>query len=110
LSHDTSILKEYIIETGGYANFEIGNLEFVSPTLEDALEKILKHGAEKVIFVGGTGFMDRSSHSLVDIPEAIEKLQKTHHYIRMSYIEPNIDLVCTELAQIITAKVEDAIK
>ncbi|WP_286242750.1 hypothetical protein [Methanobacterium ferruginis] len=39
MSHDTSILKEYIIEKGGYANFEVGNLEFVSPTLEDALEK-----------------------------------------------------------------------
>lgn len=110
LWHDTIILEKYIKEKGGYPNFEIGNLEFASPTLEDALEKVLKHGAEKVIFIGGTGFMDRSSHSLVDIPEAVLKLKQTHPSVEMSYVEPDIELVCTDLAKIITAKVDNVIK
>ncbi len=109
LSHDTQILEKYIKEKGGYPNFEIGNLEFASPTLEEALDKVLERGADKVIFIGGTGFMDRSSHSLVDIPEAIEKLQKTHPSVEMTYQKPDIDLVCTELAQIITSKLEKVI-
>jgi sirohydrochlorin cobaltochelatase len=50
--------------------------------------------------------MDRSSHSLVDIPEAIDKLQQAHPSVKMIYTEPDIDFVCTELAQIIVTKVE----
>jgi len=109
LSHDTLALEKFIEEKGGYSNFEIGNLEFASPTLKEALDKVLKRGADKVIFIGGTGFMDRSSHSLVDIPEAIEKLQKLHPFVEMTYQKPDIELVCTELAQIITSKVEKVI-
>ena len=110
LSHDTKILEKYIMKKGGYPIFEIGNLEFASPTLEEALENVIKKGAQRVIFIGGTGFMDRSSHSLIDIPEAIEKLRKIHPSIEMNYIKPNIELVCTELAHMITSKVEKAIK
>lgn len=109
LSHDTQILENYIKEKGGYNNFEIGNLEFATPTLEEALKKVLEQGADKIIFIGGTGFMDRSSHSLVDIPEAIQKLQKKYPSVEMIYQSPNIDLVCPELAQIITSKVEKMI-
>lgn len=109
LLYDTRILEDYIKDKGGYSNFEIGNLEFSSPTLEDALKKVLDQGAEKVIFIGGTGFMDRSSHSLVDIPEAVEKLQKKYPSVEMEYEKPDIDLVCPELSKIIVTKVEKAI-
>ena len=109
LLHDTRILEDYIKEKGEYPNFEIGNLEFSVPTLEDALNKVLDRGAEKVIFIGGTGFMDRSSHSLVDIPEAIDKLQKKYPSIEMSYEKPNIDFVCPEISKIIVTKVKKAI-
>ncbi len=109
LSYDTSIMENYIKNKGKYSNFEIGNLEFASPTLEEALEKVLNNGAQKVIFIGGTGFMDRNSHSLVDIPEAIDKLQKIHSSVEMSYIPPDIDRVNCELAKIIVAKMEKSI-
>ena len=109
LLHDTLILEKHIKERSGYQNFEIGNMEFASPTLEEALEKVLNSGAEKVIFIGGTGFMDRSSHTLIDIPEAIDKLQKSNPNIKMSYIKPNIDIVCAELANMIVNKVKKAI-
>ena len=110
LLHDTNILENYIIEKGNYQNFEIGNLEFASPTLEEALDKVLKHGAEKVIFIGGTGFMDWSSHTLVDIPEAINELQKAHKSVEMIYIQPDIDLVCNELAKMVVAKIENTLQ
>ncbi len=110
LLHDTGILEDYIKNKGGYPNFEIGNLEFTSPTLEEALKKVLNRGAEKVIFIGGTGFMDRSSHSLVDIPEAINKLQKKYPSVNMSYEEPDIGLVCPELSKMIVSKIEKAIE
>ena len=109
LLHDTRILEDYIKDKSGYTNFEIGNLEFSSPTLEDALQKVLNRGAERVIFIGGTGFMDWSSHSLVDIPEAVDKLQKEYPSVEMSYEEPDIDFVCPELSKMIVAKVENAI-
>ena len=109
LLHDTLILEKHIKERSGYQNFEIGNMEFASPTLEEALEKVLNSGVEKVIFIGGTGFMDRSSHTLIDIPEAIDKLQKSHPNVKMSYIKPNIDIVCAELANMIVNKVKKAI-
>lgn len=110
LLHDTRILEDYIKDKGRYSNFEIGNLEFSSPTLEDALKKVMNRGAEKVIFIGGTGFMDRSSHSLVDIPEAIAKLQKKYPKVELVYEEPNIDFVCPELAKMIITKVKKAIE
>lgn len=110
LLHDTCILENYIRDKGGYSNFEIGNLEFSVPTLEDALKKVLNRGAEKIIFMGGTGFMDRSSHSLVDIPEAIGKLQNKYPSVELSYKEPDIDFVSLDLAKIIVTKVENALK
>ena len=103
LLHDTRILEDYIKDKSGYSNFEIGNLEFSAPTLEDALQKVLNRGAERVIFIGGTGFMDRSSHSLVDIPEAVDKLQKEYPSVELSYEEPDIDFVCPELAKMIVS-------
>lgn len=110
LLHDTRILENHIKEKGGYSNFEIGNLEFSSPTLEDTLKKVINRGAEKVIFIGGTGFMDRSSHSLVDIPEVIDKLQKKYPSVEMRYEEPDIDFICPELSKMIVTKIKNVIK
>lgn len=110
LTHDTKLLEVLIKEKGGYPNFEVGNLEFASPTLEEALEKVKPRGATNVLFIGGTGFLDRSSHSLVDIPKAIEKLQNKYPDVKMFYDEPNLDLICPELALLMISKVKKALK
>jgi len=110
LFHDTRILEKLIKRKGGHPNFEIGTLEFAPPTLEEALQKVIKRGAEKVIFIGGTGNIDRSSHTLVDIPQAIDKLQQANPSVKLIYKEPDIGLVCTELAKIIASKVEKVIE
>lgn len=108
LLHDTHLLKEFIKEKGGYGNFEVGNLEFAPPTLEESLEKVLKRGAKRVLFVGGTGFMDRSSHSMVDIPEAVEKLQKIHPEVNMNYLEPDLDIICQDIAVLMVSKLKNS--
>ena len=43
----------------------------------------------------GNRFSDRSSHSLVDIPEAVEKLQVKNPEMEMYYLEPNLELICS---------------
>jgi precorrin-8X/cobalt-precorrin-8 methylmutase len=103
-------LEKIIREKGGYDNFEVGNLEFASPTLEEALEKVLSRGAKQVLFVGGTGFCDRSSHTLVDIPEAIFKLQESHPDVKMTYAYPDMASVSADFAAIIADKVYEALE
>jgi sirohydrochlorin cobaltochelatase len=110
LFYDTMKLEGLIREKGRFENFEIGNLEFASPTLEDALEKVLGRGAEEVLFIGGTGFCDRSSHTMKDIPEAVEKLRLLHPYIKMAYAYPDMKLMCDGFAGIIVDKAYEALE
>lgn len=110
LSYDTMKLEALIREKGGYDNFTVGNLEFTSPTLEEALDKVLTSGAKSVFFIGGTGFCDRSSHTMMDIPQAVEKLQKTHPNVRMTYAYPDIGSMCEGFAAVIVDKVYDALE
>jgi len=62
-----------------------------------------------VIVAGGTGFFDRSSHTLIDIPEAIERLKGRHPAIEITYVYPDIGLVKDDLARAIVFKIERAI-
>lgn len=110
LSYDTAMLEKLIRENGGYVNFQVGNLEFASPTLEEAVDKALLDGAKTILFIGGTGFCDRSSHTLVDIPEAVLKLQESHPDIKMTYAYPNMALVSADFAAIIADKVYEALE
>ncbi|BAI61142.1 conserved hypothetical protein [Methanocella paludicola SANAE] len=110
LSFDTMKLEKLIREKGGYDNFRAGNLEFASPTLEEAVDKALQDGAKKILFIGGTGFCDRSSHTLVDIPDAVFKLQESHPGIKMTYAYPNMALVSADFAAIIADKVYEALE
>ncbi len=88
----------------------MGNLEFASPTLEEALDKVIKMRAKGVFFIGGTGFCDRSSHTMIDIPHAVEKLQKLHPQIKMTYAYPDIGLICEGFAGVIVDKVYEALE
>ncbi len=88
----------------------IGNLEFSSPTLQEALNQLKERGVKNVYLIGGTGFMDRSSHTLVDIPEAVAQLQATNHDVELEYIYPNINLVCDDLSLMLVEKVDQGIQ
>jgi sirohydrochlorin ferrochelatase len=110
LSFDTMKLGKLIREKGGYDNFQVGNLEFASPTLEEAVNKVVSRGAKEVLFVGGTGFCDRSSHTLVDIPEAVIKLQELHPDIKMTYAYPDMAFVSADFAAMIADKVYEALE
>lgn len=109
LYFDTLELEKHIKERVNY-EIEISNLEFSSPTLQDAVDKLVGRGVNKIYFLGGTGFMDRSSHTLVDIPEALDKLKKSNPDVEMEYIYPNIGLVCEDLTLMLREKVNHAIK
>lgn len=110
LLYDTMKLVKMIKERGGFDNLEVGNLEFASPSVKEAYEKVISRGAQKVIFLGGTGFFDRSSHTLIDIPETIEKLKMIRPDIELTYVYPDIDLVLGELVSAILAKIDDALR
>jgi sirohydrochlorin ferrochelatase len=108
LYFDTLRLEKLIREKGGYDNIEVGNLEFSSPSLLECVDKVMNRGAKKICFIGGTGFMDRSSHTLIDIPGAVEKLRRMRPGVEMSYIYPDIGLICEDLAQMIVKKANEA--
>lgn len=107
---DTLRLERLIRDIGGYDNFETGYLEFAAPTLDDALEKVVSRGATSVLFVGGTGFCDRSSHTLKDIPAAIRRLQEAHPHVRMAYASPDIAVVGPDFAAMIADKAYRALE
>jgi sirohydrochlorin cobaltochelatase len=107
--YDTLELEKHIREKVEY-EVETGNLEFSSPTLQEALNKLTKRGVQKVYFIGGTGFMGRSSHTLVDIPDALAKLKENNPDVEIEYISPNLDQVCDDLTLMLVEKVNQAIK
>ncbi len=109
LYYDTLKLEKRIKEKVGY-EIEIGHLEFSPPTLQEALNKLIARGVKKVYFMGGTGLMDRSSHTLVDIPEALAKLKENNPDVEIEYIYPNIDLVCDDLSLMLVEKANQTIK
>jgi sirohydrochlorin ferrochelatase len=88
----------------------MGNLEFSSPTFQEALNKLRERGVQKVYFIGGTGFMGRSSHRLVDIPDALAKLKENKADVEIEYIYPNIDQVCDDRTQMLVEKVNRTIQ
>ena len=54
--------------------------------------------------------MDRSSHTLVDIPEALAKLKENNPDVEIEYIYPDIDQVCDDLSLMLVEKANQAIK
>ena len=88
---------------------EIGYMEFARPTIDESFDKLTSSGVKKVIVLGGTGFFDRSSHTLIDIPEAIDRLKKRRPDVEITYAYPDIGLVKDDLARAVVFKVERAL-
>ncbi len=107
--YDTIVLKVKLREMFWPIPVEVGYMEFASPDIDEAFEKLLRTGVKKVIFCGGTAFFGRSSHSLIDIPEHIDRLKAKHPEVEIVYAYPEQELVMGELAKAVSFKVEQAI-
>ena len=107
--YDTIVLKVKLRELFWPVPLEVGYMEFASPDIDEAFEKLLVTGPKKVIISGGTAFFGRSSHSLLDIPEAIDRLKARYPGVDIVYAHPDEGLVMGELAKAVSFKVEQAL-
>ena len=101
------VLKTNLLEMFWPMPIEIGYMEFARPSIGILRQAgITSAGAKKVIVLGGTGFFDRSSHTLIDIPEAIDRLKKRRPDVEITYAYPDIGLVKDDLTRAVVFKVE----
>jgi sirohydrochlorin cobaltochelatase len=103
---DTLVLVTMLREMFWPMPLEIGYLEFARPAIEESFDKLIANGIKRVIVTGGTGFFDRSSHTLIDIPEAIERLKQRRPGVEITYAYPDIDLVKNELVRAIAFNID----
>jgi sirohydrochlorin ferrochelatase len=106
---DTLVLLAMLRETFWPLPLEIGYLEFARPSVDEAFDKLVAAGVKRIVLAGGTGFFDRSSHTLIDIPEAIERLKKRRPDVEIIYAYPDVDLVKNELARAVAFNIEQAL-
>jgi sirohydrochlorin ferrochelatase len=103
---DTLVLVTMLREMLWPVPLEIGYLEFAIPSIDQSFDRLIAAGAKYVIVAGGTGFFDRSSHTLIDLPEAIERLRTRKPDVEITYAYPDIDLVKDELVRAIVYNIE----
>jgi sirohydrochlorin ferrochelatase len=109
LYHDAMEVADSVRRKVGFARLEVANLGFSRPTVGDVVDGMAADGIENILFIGGTGFFDRSSHSLIDIPAAIERQRQRYPGIRMIYAPPDVDLIMPQLARAVIEKLEEAL-
>lgn len=69
------------------AIFALAYNEFCAPTLEEAVEELVKKGATKII-VTTTMFTPGGSHSEVEIPEMLDHLRPRYPRVELRYAWP----------------------
>ncbi len=69
------------------ALFSLAYNEFCGPTLQEAVEDLIKQGAQSITIVS-TMFTPGGSHSEYEIPEELEELRKLHPGITLKYAWP----------------------
>jgi sirohydrochlorin ferrochelatase len=106
---DTLVLVTMLREMFWPVPLEIGYLEFAIPSIEQSFDRLVSAGAKHVIVAGGTGFFDRSSHTLIDIPEAVARLQQRRPDVKVTYAYPDVDLVKDELVRAIVYNIEQTV-
>ncbi|MFO0731520.1 MAG: CbiX/SirB N-terminal domain-containing protein [Nitrospiraceae bacterium] len=67
--------------------FGIAYNEFCAPTLEDAVEDLIRQGATQVTVIT-TMFTPGGSHSEIEIPEILDQLRPKHPGIDLRYAWP----------------------
>ena len=75
---------------GGYQITEVGYDEFAHPTVEEAIERAIAQGAERVIVVP-TMFTPGGPEIEVDVPDAVTTAQKRHPEVEIVYAGPPFD-------------------
>jgi len=81
--------------------FTVAYNEFCAPTLEEAVEELIRQGATKII-VATTMFTPGGSHSETEIPETLAQLSPRHPNIDLRYAWP-FDL--REIAQTLAQQI-----
>jgi sirohydrochlorin cobaltochelatase len=81
--------------------FTVAYNEFCAPTLEEAVEELIRQGATKII-VATTMFTPGGSHSETEIPETLAQLSARHPNIVLQYAWP-FDL--REIAQTLAQQI-----
>ncbi len=69
------------------ALFALAYNEFCGPTLQEAVEDLIKQGAQSITIVS-TMFTPGGSHSEYEIPEELEELRKQHPGVTLHYAWP----------------------
>lgn len=69
------------------ALFGLAYNEFCGPTLQEAVEGLIKQGAQSITVVS-TMFTPGGSHSELEIPEELEELRKQHPGVTLNYAWP----------------------
>jgi len=69
------------------ALFAVAYNEFCGPTLEEAVEDLIKQGAKSITVVS-TMFTPGGSHSEYEIPEVMQELRHKHSDITLHYAWP----------------------
>jgi sirohydrochlorin cobaltochelatase len=69
------------------ALFSLAYNEFCGPTLQEAVEDLIKQGAQSITVVS-TMFTPGGSHSEYEIPEEMEELRKKHPDVKLHYAWP----------------------
>jgi sirohydrochlorin cobaltochelatase len=69
------------------ALFGLAYNEFCGPTLQEAVEDLIKQGAQSITVVS-TMFTPGGSHSEYEIPEEMEELRQKHPNVTLTYAWP----------------------
>jgi sirohydrochlorin cobaltochelatase len=69
------------------ALFGLAYNEFCGPTLADAVEDLIRQGAQSITVVS-TMFTPGGSHSETEIPEELEELRRKHPGVTLTYAWP----------------------
>jgi sirohydrochlorin cobaltochelatase len=79
--------------------FGIAFNEFCTPTLEEAVEGLIRQGATHITVIT-TMFTPGGSHSEIEIPEILDKLRPRHPNVDLRYAWPfDLQLVAKTLAE-----------
>lgn len=79
-----------IRQRGGYPITEVGYNEFTHPTVEEAIERAISQGAQRVIVVP-TMLTPGSVETEMDIPDAVATAQRRHPQVEIVYAGPPFD-------------------
>jgi len=82
--------------------FAVAYNEFCAPTLEEAIQELVKKGATHIV-VTTTMFTPGGSHSEIEIPEILDHLRPQHPGVELRYAWP-FDL--QQIAQMLTEQIQ----